>query len=143
MIPQVQKKTRRDPVCRVRWGFEFTDGRKVTGLWNSPGEHKGNKAWAVDKRGLRYAYIEIEDLKTRKESRVCEIPGADYVNFQWDALAKIPLAFKGNAVKIRAGVTKLRLVGRYKEYAVDVCGYCDVKDTDPTKMEIDFRGHTT
>lgn len=79
----------------LRWRYDFRDRPAVYGMWGNPGNGPGNQAWAQNKEGLSRAAVEAKDLDTKEIITLAECDGHDFRNFQWMAIAKVPMNFKG------------------------------------------------
>ena len=85
---------------RLRWVFDFADGRKKIGIWNGTSNRPEDSASRVSKTGLIRASIQRESIATQIVETVLEIDGHEYVSARWEAYAKGPgmlLGLKGKA----------------------------------------------
>jgi hypothetical protein len=56
-------------------------------------------AWSQNKNNLLYGVIEGKDILTNKISRLVEKEGSDFCNFEWLAIASIPINSKETKVE--------------------------------------------
>ena len=73
----------------LRWSFEYRDGTKKFGIWQSPGpkEDLTCKAWCHNKN-VAYAVIERKDILNPVTRDIVRCPAHEFVNFQWLATRK-------------------------------------------------------
>lgn len=71
----------------LRWGFEYLNGTRKTGMWSNPGHRDdlATKAWCHNKN-VRYAFIEAKNVQTREVKEVVRCDGQKFRNFQWIAV---------------------------------------------------------
>lgn len=78
--------TAEHPKYLLRWCFEYADHKpRKFGMWSHPGDFDTEKAWCQSKENLLRACIEGKDFLTREIMVLAELPGPDFVNFQWIA----------------------------------------------------------
>jgi len=94
-------KEKNNRIYRMRWRFEFFTNKKPKyGMWDDSGPELDlkTKAWCVNKEYLAFAIVEGKHLVTREHKVLFECAGPDYVNFAWQALAKVRLGGGGTYV---------------------------------------------
>lgn len=74
-----------DDLIRLRWRFDWVDGRSKWGAWDTKGKDPALQAWSQNKSGLLYAAIEIKGNANLEIRRKVEVAGQDFCNFQWVA----------------------------------------------------------
>lgn len=74
---------------RLRWRFDFEGGGSSIGIWSHPGDVAKNGAWRQTKLGrrVRLAMIEGKDLLDSSITVLASCSGAEFVQFEWRALA--------------------------------------------------------
>jgi hypothetical protein len=100
------------PIFRLRWGFDFFDGKPSRrGIWNNTGALATDGAWCVNKTNLLRAYIEAENVLTWEIETLWQCDGQDFVNFEWiaatpiDLGAKVSRSYSGQIVGL-AGISR-------------------------------------
>lgn len=107
---------------RLRWRYDFADGKTRWGIWNDSGAKAADSAWANNREGLIRASIESESQTTWAVETVVECDGHDFVEFRWLAAAAIsPLGFSGS-VTIPGAIVGLELITREKRASAIVNG---------------------
>lgn len=102
----------------LRWRFEFTGNRPAKyGKWSSPGNSPELQAWNKNKEGVARACIEGKDVETGASCVLVDIPGQDFVNFQWIASASTPGMFNGSIRPVHQ-LLGLKIVARDTEISV-------------------------
>lgn len=86
-IIETQLPRWKDDLVRLRWRFDWIDGRIKYGAWDSHGTDPSLHAWRQNKDGLLCAAIEIKGNVNLVVRRKVECPGQDFCNFQWIAQA--------------------------------------------------------
>lgn len=90
-----------DHVFRLRWVFEYSDGKAPRrGVWNGTTNQPGDSAAVVSKENLAYAIIEGEHRHTFEVIRFLVVEGPAYASAQWEAYVRA-----GNALGIRGSVS--------------------------------------
>jgi hypothetical protein len=80
---------------RLRWCFEYLNGKKKWGIWDDSGpkDDLSSKWWAhADK--IAYAVIHAKHQQEPEIKEVVRCPGDKFVGFQYIAITKL---FKGKA----------------------------------------------
>jgi len=99
----------------VRWRFDYLDGKPTKfGSWSRPAADNdpSNQAWRHNTKVSR-AIVEGKDIRTREVSVLADCRGEDFVNFQWNAVARMnPLAIRGEVVPFTQ-LAGLKIVTRY------------------------------
>jgi hypothetical protein len=121
--------------CWLRARFDYANGKTWRGLWNRSGEQITDQAWAQNKEGILRAGIEIKDCCTKEVLRAAEIPGQDFRNFQWLALA--PYQFT-NGVPIQGENVGLQMLTRSEKVTVFIDGSIKVEPLTQEESEINF-----
>lgn len=83
---------------RLRWRFDFVDGRVKRGIWMDSSGKKCDGASHVNKNGLIRACIEGEHVKTFETVTFVEVEGPRYVSTQWDMVARMRTGFRGEKI---------------------------------------------
>lgn len=72
---------------KLRWSFDFVDGRNKYGGWNDtrqiPESKHEQMAWKISKEGLLIAAIQGEKIGEWTTKRMFEIDGKDYTGCRW------------------------------------------------------------
>lgn len=76
----------------LRWRFDYKDKASVIGMWNS----SHIKAWDKNCDSVIRASIESKDRETSIIRTMAECDGHVFRNFQWHAVAGVPLGFSGS-----------------------------------------------
>lgn len=105
----------------VRWRFEYLDGKPPKyGMWSRPADKNdtANQAWCHNKNVAR-AIIEGKDIRTKEVVSLVECRGDDFINFQWNAVARLNLGSNiGREYTPLTKLSGLKLVTRYKVFDV-------------------------
>lgn len=117
----------------LRWRFDFSDRASVFGMWNS----SVNTAWDKNRDTLIRASIEAKSVKTAITKTVAECDGHDFRNFQWIALSRVPLNFKGSYTPSSEHVG-LKILTTEEEVAVLVSGQCGRRKLTEDEKGIHF-----
>lgn len=125
---------------RLRWRFDFTDGRIKYGVWNGASNLESDSAWCVKKDGLLRAVIEGENMRNYSLVTFVEIEGSRYVSAEWIGYARIgnPFAVK-HAVTPRTHIGGLSMLTDAEKISVYVNGKVEVRDL--TEEEKKFKLH--
>jgi len=94
------------------------------GQWSAMGDKHSRAAYAP-KEGLARAMIEAKDVHTGIIASILDIPGFDFVNFEWQGSAIAPLGIFGpgvKSIKIRPHIVGASLVSRDWVYRVLISG---------------------
>lgn len=111
----------------LRCKFEYLDKKEWCSQWNKTGESKEDAAYMQTKNNLLYAVIEGKDILTRKTVRLVEHPGIDFCNFQWVAVAAVPINGTGKLNSRNIGLT---MVTRDKNIIVLCDGSIYIENRD-------------
>jgi hypothetical protein len=81
---------------KLRWRFVYFDGKPDRfGAWSRAGDQSTMAAYAP-KEYLSKALVEGKNIRTGKTRVFFEIPGEDYINFEWiGAIRANPFSVKG------------------------------------------------
>lgn len=114
---------------RLRWKYEYINSADRAGMWSRPSENSEegfkSKAWAQPQQNLLWAVIEGQDAsRPGKVFRLAEVPGEDFMNFQWLAVAQVPLGGAGGQ-NIRGAIQGMSLQSRYEKITVYIDGTVD------------------
>lgn len=124
----------------LRWRFDFSNGKPSKwGMWDSPGP-KGDlatKAWCHNGESLLFASVEGKNRETGHIVTLLQVPGEDYVNFQWDAAAIVNPGFVGTVTPIHR-LVGLRLIARDSEYVVRATGETETVPRSEASKLINF-----
>ena len=85
----------------LRWRFYFQGGASCYGMWNQSGNVEESGAWKQSRgsRVLQRAAIEGKHNIGPRVTRVMvDVPGQDFVMFQWLALARLPFKLRGSMI---------------------------------------------
>jgi len=74
---------------RLRWRFDFVDGKTKYGIWDGASDLFKDKAAAVNKNGLLRASIEGEKIGEWTVKTLLEVDGHKYVSAEWLASASV------------------------------------------------------
>lgn len=129
---------------RLRWRFDFADGRCKRGVWNGASPRHEDGAWAVNKTGLLKALVEGEDIATSEMSVLAEADGPDYVSAQWEAYSRVPGSMnpRVGALKLRPTISGLTLVLRDEAVSVYVDGRVERRQLRAEEKNLKLREHT-
>lgn len=130
---------------RLRWRFDFADGRIKRGVWNGASPRAEDGAWAVNKTGLLKALVEGEDIASSELHVLAEAPGPDYVSASWEAYSRMPgggLPPGMNAVKLRPVIAGLTLILRDEAVSVYVDGRVERRLLRAEEKNLTLREHT-
>lgn len=130
---------------RLRWRFDFADGRVVRGVWNGASPRHEDGAWAVNKTGLLKALVEGEDIATSELSVLAEVDGQDYMSAQWEAYSRMPgiMGQMPTAMKLRPTVAGLTYVCRNEAVSVYVDGRLERRPLRDEEKNLKLREHTS
>ena|SRR5210317_1141634 len=124
------------PRYKLRWGFEYQDGRIKRGMWSNPGKNAIDQAW-YNNKNVKYAFIERRDDHTTETKLIVRCPVDEFLNFQWIYLAFMPsiLSIKGNVTPLTAikGLTMLTT-----KMAVDCLNDGKIERNAPRNLETNF-----
>ena len=112
---------------RLRWRFEYVDGRLKYGQWDRHGDFETDQAWRQTKENLLYACVEGKEFHTKESKIFHRCLGQDFVNFNWMATSTVPSNFSG-AVTPTPRIVGLTLIDRTKKHAVYKTGIIEVVD---------------
>jgi len=125
------------PKYKLRWGYEYKDGRIKRGLWNNPGRSEIDKAWA-NNINVAYAFIERRDDHTAETKIIVRCPAHEFMNFQWNCAALTP-----SIMTIKGGVTPLTAINGLTmlttNKAVDCFVDGSIKFSNPRHLETNFK----
>ncbi len=126
---------------RLRWRFEFSDGRPPKyGQWSNPGNIETDGAWRVNKSNLSRAAVEAECLRTFNITTLAECDGWDFVNFEWQAVASMPGFLGVEAISPRGEIVGLTLVTRELQLVCFINGDQAVKARTEADKKIHLAG---
>lgn len=106
-------------MLKIRWGFSFLHKPDVFGVWS----HDSISALNTDKTGASTAYIEVNDIRTRKKRKIYEVPFAKYERFEWVAAGSVDLMTVGSGdTPIQSRIIGCKLVTEDFIYSVMISG---------------------
>jgi hypothetical protein len=94
---------------RLRWYFEYFDRPDYFGVWSM--DDPARPAWSHCYEGIARAMIQGKDLEG-KISVLAEVPGQDFQNFQWIAIAKASAQHIKRGWKLPAQIVGLQIQHR-------------------------------
>jgi len=110
------------PLFRLRWRFEFHDGRAPKyGIWNGASGRKEDSAAFVDKTNLLWAIVEGEKVGAWTVKEFFRVSGADYFHAKWDGAVLAP-AFVKESYKAAPNIIGLTMLTRNNAYTALVNG---------------------
>jgi hypothetical protein len=125
------------PKYKLRWGYEYVDGRTKRGMWNKPGKNIVDQAWSNNKDVL-YAFIERRDDHTAEVKMIVRCPAHEFLNFQWVCAAR-----PGNIFKIKGSVTPLTAISGLTilttTKSVDCFVDGQVNVVEPRNLNVNFK----
>jgi len=120
----------------LRWRFEREGHPPKYGMWSQPGNTPATQAWAQNKEGLTWAVIEGKNVETAEIKRLYEVPGQDFMNFQWIAEARLnPLEINGKTTP-RTRIIGMKIVAR--EQTIEVYSNGNIRKGPNTVKNINF-----
>lgn len=131
---------------RLRWRFDFADGRVKRGVWNGASPRNEDGAWAVNKTGLLKALVEGEDINTSEVRVFVDVPGQDYVSASWEAYSRVPgggIPPGMQAMKLRPVVAGLTFTLRDEAVSVYVDGRVECRQLRDEEKNLTLREHTS
>jgi hypothetical protein len=104
----------------LRWRYEWADRPTKFGMWSNQGSQDdlSTKAWCHNHEGLVSAIIEAKNIETREVKPVVRVPGQDFRNFQWLAVASVPMSVAGGKLQPMSQVVGLKIQTRDEEVSV-------------------------
>lgn len=105
----------------LRWRFDFAGRPSRYGKWSNPGKSDELKACYQNKEGLVRAAIEGQHVVTQQVKTLAECDGHDFVNFQWMAVAMMPVGLIGKAQPVHA-LVGMKIITRDVELCVTADG---------------------
>lgn len=110
--------THHDAPWRLRWRFEYSNGRpSAYGIWDfSNTKHSSGSAFAQPKDHLLYAIIEAENRNRNKIIHAVVCDGPDYCNFEWQATAFV-YTIGSEDTQLETITSGLTLVSRTHRYS--------------------------
>lgn len=125
---------------RLRWRFDYADGKIKRGVWNGASDVETDQAWRISKDGLIRAAIEGENLRTYEEVVFVEVDGHRYASAQWLGYSKV-----GNVLGVKHAVTPRAHIGglSFLTDAEKITAYTNgkVEIRDLTEQEKKFKIH--
>jgi hypothetical protein len=125
------------PKFKLRWGFEYKDGRIKRGMWNNPGKNMVDQAWANNKNIL-YAFIERRNDHNAEVKQIVRCTADEFLNFQWVCSALSP-----NIMTIKGGVTPITAISGLTMLTVNKAVDCfvdgRVKTSDARHLDVNFK----
>lgn len=121
----------------LRWRFDFHGSASRFGMWSDPGNQLVHGAWKQTRIGLSVAraIIEGKDFLSRQISVLADVPGQDFVMFEWNATAVIN-PFGGSPKNHR--INGLSIVARDRVVTVGIDGKVTVKPLPNSHKTIQF-----
>lgn len=124
------------PIYRLRWRYDYKDGKTLWGGWNWDTEKPGERAVDHLREGLILASIEGQVPGPEEPHRLTSISGQDFIQFKWLKAGYMTLKMKagemGAMTEKKIGrVYGMSVVGRYQTIDVLVDGWLDIRPTTP------------
>lgn len=126
---------------KLRWRFDYSDGKRSRwGMWDSSGpkEDVATKAAYQPRENMSFASVEGKNVETGEIVTLLQVPGQDFMVFQWDAAAFINPFGVGRPVTPPTRLTGLRLVSRNAEYVVRSTGVTETYPLSEAAKTINF-----
>jgi len=120
----------------MRWRFDYLDKPSKVGMWSQSSKNPVDQAWNKNVNPSRVK-VEVKDIETRETKVVVDCPGADFLNFQWMAIARTPGFFKGSITPIHQ-LVGLQMWTREKKIAVLDTGKIMMTDMTPEDLNTNF-----
>lgn len=124
------------PRFKLRWGYEYLDGKTKRGMWSRPGIKPVDQAWA-NNTNVAYAFIERKDERSGEVKLICRCSKDEFLVFQWISLARV-----GNVMSIKKDVSPLTLIGGLTmlttKQAVDCYSGGEIKVNEPRNLNTNF-----
>lgn len=128
---------------RLRWVFEFVNKKPIIGIWDGGSPHISDSAWIVDKTGLKYAVIEVEELHAWGQYRLVECAADRFVTFKWIANVSVPGGFKTSSYTSSGDIVGLQLVTPDHSFTVFIDGKIIKKELTDHDKKFDLKEYQT
>lgn len=108
----------------LRWRFDYINSPSRVGMWSQPGNIDQAGAWKQNGAGLHIcrAMVEGKHAQNRTTEVLAEVPGQDFVMFQWLALARVNAFGLSGSVVPRTVLGGLQIVTREEIITVMING---------------------
>jgi len=127
---------------RLRWALEYKFGRLPSrGVWDNASPHLSDSAWIKDKRDLKFAVIEAEELQTFGQYRMLECEADRFVSFNWVAAVSMP--FGMTSITSSGEIVGLQIVTPENSFTVYIDGKIVKKSLTEDDKKFDLKEHNT
>jgi hypothetical protein len=131
-------------VYRLRWVFDYADGKKRVGIWNGASNRFDDTCAAVNKTGIIRASIQAEHVTNYGILTAFECDGHDYASAKWVGAASVgcPIGkWKHDSYVVAPDIVGLAFLTRYERVVIYVDGSTSRRPHTDDEAKFKLREH--